>query len=361
VPAVYDDTVSEWLRRMGGDHHDHLRDWLALLTAPEKALPALYIKSAPGTGKSLLLMGLARLFEGGAIGLGEVLVDRFRTGMLLSPLATADEGLATDHNIAIAFRDLITTARHRVEPKGQALVDLEARFRTIICANNQGALPLPDKLSPDDRAAIIDRVLYIEPLSGDMSPARMFDNGPQLGWAPEGEDDGKVARHVAWLIQNHEQVTAPGRLAIATYDTPWHKRLSQGGALGDRMVQSLARMLKETKACTNYGVMLGSELTQDNFRLVPKRNSSKNELFVDLTSVKECWKGMHDHRLPDDIRFREVLNSMGTSRQLRRHTDKHSRMRGWSIPLDKFTDYLLDHGGIDVATQLGIDIPEGEE
>lgn len=121
--------IHEWLRVFGGDT---LLDWVACVTRLDKPAAALYVEGPPGTGKNVLVDGLARLWhKGGASAFKDVVGSNFNDSLTRCPLIHADEGIPKTDTIIDDLRRLIGSGTQPLNRKFMPVVSLEGNPRLI--------------------------------------------------------------------------------------------------------------------------------------------------------------------------------------------------------------------------------------
>ncbi len=202
--------IAEWLRLMTGDCHDVALTWIAAVTRLDKICSALVLIGPPGCGKTLLAIGLSRLWsEHGPTTLAQAFAN-FNDSLLKSPLCFADEQLPKDFRGYAQTGQLREHVQAMVRPlKKKFLPDasLVGATRTIVAANSDAVFASKDVLTANDIEAIADRLLYVEALVA----GKTFLAGRDVSAWVESD---LIAEHALWLRDHHKWVPE-GRFLIA--------------------------------------------------------------------------------------------------------------------------------------------------
>ncbi len=221
LSPVFDEDIDAWLDAMGGDR---LKDWLAKAVDLSVPVCGLYINSAPGSGKNMLVQGLARLFNPMCRTTRYAeLIGTFNPTLLRSPIIWADEHVPHDMfkgSDSGVFRQVVGNGVHTVRELYASPAVLNGYPRVIITANNSDALRIRDEVGPSDLDAIRTRIGYLDPGSAgvdwlkETAKARGFDTTRQLtnGWIRG------IARHVLWLAE-HREVIPGSRFAVEGWES----------------------------------------------------------------------------------------------------------------------------------------------
>jgi hypothetical protein len=226
LEPAFDADVAEWLALLAGrapgaqsgGKVDALLDWLAAVTMLAEPAPALYLKGEPGSGKSVLAMGLARLWGADAPTSMRAVMAQFNGRILECPLVLADEKVPESWSgqpRTEELRELITATAFSVERKGQEAFRVRGSIRAILAANNLKLISSKEEFTREDALALADRFLFVcpHPAARDWFIQR---GGNAFGKILLGEN--RIAKHALWLRQEHEQgrrrIKPGGRLVV---------------------------------------------------------------------------------------------------------------------------------------------------
>jgi hypothetical protein len=188
--------VERLIAELTGAYAPQLTLWLAGLLRTDLPCRALILSGKPGTGKSMILAGIGRLWPQGASKMRDVLGRRFNSEVTSSGLAVADDDTSsTETGTALAayLREGVNDRTQRLERKGHDVQRVDGCMRYAVATNDAVALirgAVSWELNDESLHAFGDRVLHI-PVVGHW---RHADVDP--GELVEGD---ALARHVLWL------------------------------------------------------------------------------------------------------------------------------------------------------------------
>lgn len=224
LESKFDEGVDEWLESLGGFQAELLFDWLA--SAPVLAEPcaAIYLEGGPGVGKTLLADAVARLWTvDGPTPIKQVVSD-FNEGVLKCPLILADEcmpKILKDADGTGDLRQLIQARGMEVNRKFKSLATLRGSTRIVLAANNRHMLDSSEVLTPEDIAAISERILFIHA----KPVARKVLDGFGHEAVRRFVKEDLVAKHVLWLRDNRV-VQRSHRFLVSGVDSALHRSLT---------------------------------------------------------------------------------------------------------------------------------------
>lgn len=256
VKGQYHPEVAKWLDLIGGTDPEGLLDWLACVTyTVDQPLCALYIKGAPGIGKSLLGKGVASLWNGPPADYNRTMSGEFNSGFIMNPVLFADEGVVVDRNngaaASLKFRDVVSSTSHTIRELYKAPVSLLGAMRVLVCANDDNGLPFKESLGADGIEAIVQRVMYIEadPAAADYLRALGGREGIGDKWAPPTNEPGAIAEHLIWLRDNRKVVAREGsRFMVAGKPTHWHREFGARQGIKPNTLQVVYALLQRGRA-----------------------------------------------------------------------------------------------------------------
>jgi hypothetical protein len=190
------EAVERLVAELAGPYAPQLTLWLAGLLRTDLPCRALILSGKPGTGKSMILAGVGRLWPQGASKMRDVLGRRFNSEVTSSGLAVADDDTSsTETGTALAayLREGVNDRTQRLERKGHDVQRVDGCMRYAVATNDAVALirgAVSWELNDESLHAFGDRVLHI-PVVGHWTSA---DVDPSL--LVEGDE---IARHVLWL------------------------------------------------------------------------------------------------------------------------------------------------------------------
>ena len=228
IDPQHDPDIAEWLGLLGGQP---LLDWIRVLH-DEEPVPALWFTGAPQTGKTLLVIGLSRLFSYQQPVTMARALGRFNQDLARTPLVFADEEIPKTFSgrpQIDLLKALISDPSHVIEQKYGSTSELRGCLRVIMCSNNEGMIRGSYDLTAADADALAQRVSHFH-IDGERAEQikRIFARcDVQRRWL----DQGALARHLAWVIANHPEPARGPRLRLAPCSAKLRERLvTQSGA-----------------------------------------------------------------------------------------------------------------------------------
>ena len=250
IEAVHHADCAEWLEHIAGDDLDGVLDWLFWFPHLQHNVCALFLCGAPAAGKSMLGQALSQ-FWGGEFCSFDHAMGNFTGQLRKSGLVWLDEGTRAKEASA-AFRRLVANDRHQIEQKHRDPETVRGCFRLLITANREGALPLDDVQSVEDVRAILERVRFVHVSEAASNWLRGKGGRAYTEeWVTRKDGrPGKLAEHIAWIIQHHTPRTSShgDRFKVQGRPTAWHYRALYSGAVG-----SVLSVVAEQVALDNSG------------------------------------------------------------------------------------------------------------
>lgn len=204
VEAEWCQEIDNWLRKLTGPAYEYVMDWIASCGDLSQAAPLLCIAGDNNVGKSLLALGLARLFGQGKPSNGNKLTQ-FNGSLRKCPIVEYEEYL----NMSLdEFKAAVTSTSTEIESKGVDRAVVKGALRLFCSANSFQIFKSRKALTPADCAAIGDRVIMVQ--------ARMkageLDKEQAVGWL----NSGALERHMRWVVDNRVP-EASARLGCRPY------------------------------------------------------------------------------------------------------------------------------------------------
>lgn len=197
--------AERWLGLLGGQERERLLDWVASVTRLDQPCAALYLEGPPGTGKSLLAQGLARIWTTGAPTEMRDALGDFNDRIAHCPLIVADECVPKDrmgNPRTEEIRELISSRCRTFKVKNIPASDLIGAVRVVITANNRNLLTGYGELTPEDVQAICARLLHVQ------TNARAAEYLASLPREHRTQlvESNEIAKHALWLRDNRKVI-----------------------------------------------------------------------------------------------------------------------------------------------------------
>lgn len=298
IEPAYDANIDKWLRLFGGAKEEKLLDWVA--TAPQLDQPtcAIYAHGPKDTGKSLLALGLSRIWWRAPTEMRDY-TDSFNSAIADCPLVFADEQLPP--NVTSGdLRVMIGSSSHTLRRKGIPNATLSGCLRVIIAANTPDLIDRFEKedFKKEDIAAIAARILYIQV---DPAAAAFLES---LGGASGGTKDwvtgDKIAAHALWLSQNRK-VQHGKRFLVEGPVENFHRRLATTGRDRNLVIEWIVRALTHS-----WTAVIGDEY--------PHFRYGHGKIFVNASFISTKWKDIFedDYHPPTTAKVARAITPIST-------------------------------------------------
>ncbi len=331
VTPKYDPKIAKWLELLAGPKAQRLNQWLAATTSLHQPCAALYMEGAPGAGKSLLAVGVSRIWTTDRPASLDEALDNFNEQIMRCPLIFGDECAPTDSRGRLKtpeLRELIQARTRPLKRKYKPNATLLGCARIILAANNTNLLETAEHLTEHDIAAIVERFFYLP--CQEIAVAYLQDIGPQAiePWLEEG-----IARHCLWLSENIE-VPRTSRFLVSGEASDLTRSLASGTGLRSYVCQWLVKYL----------------LSPGQFRSSPQRHLIRvrgGRLYVNVQALAENWNLYIQTRSdpPSPANIAKALAGLSKEAWIRDAQDPEKKMRCRIVDLTllhewgKNTDY----------------------
>jgi hypothetical protein len=283
--------IQTWLKLLGL----HTIDLLSVFPKFDQLAPALVLTGPRSSGKTLLALGMGRVYGSDPIE-GELAFQNFNaTLMIHQPIIFMDEKVASAYKRegTTLIRRFTTQGSRMLDEKYMARVELRGYPRLIIAANNIDVLTTDEEMSADDRAAFAERLVHCDTTHGLSYLAAHADN-VRDEWLGKNH----LAEHILWLSENWQIVNKGTRFAVASNHTPLHDGLaSRSGVAGDVAYWLLSFLASPERVVNAY--------------LPIEHNKENATLRVNSQAVVEGWAYyLRDYRPPSVSQIGRALRSL---------------------------------------------------
>jgi hypothetical protein len=262
LAARYSADIDAWLQRLAGERYLDLIGWLAHVPDLAHPLTGLVLTGPKSVGKSLLAMGLSRLWcTTGPSKLADAMGD-FNATLERCPMVHADEAEIPKDVRGVErtgdLREFVQSTQRLVNEKFRRQVTLEGAARLQISANNENVFSLHADLTDHDLDAIAERFTHIRcsPLAAEYLEAK----GGREGIASWIEGDGLPA-HVLWLAEQHGNIWR-GRFGVESDSNckGLADTLAVRSGVRSKICELVVRVLSNTEPLADGAYVIGKEL-----------------------------------------------------------------------------------------------------
>lgn len=260
----FDAEIDGWLRAWAGTRYEKVCAWLGHAVAFEDGpICALSIAGAPGIGKKMVALGLSECIDNEVYADGREF-EGFQTYLMKTPFLVINEGFPKpsphQQDPADRFRAYVGGDPIHVRPIYQAHMAIRSPVRIVFLANNLdvvGSLSHGRDLSPDDREALVQRLLHIDcpPEAALWLPGRgglRYTGMRGRRWVrgDSGEkSDYVLARHILYLYENRPPVPSGARFLVEGEVSPELLRiLSRRSGSAPIVIETIVRMIESKVA-----------------------------------------------------------------------------------------------------------------
>jgi hypothetical protein len=279
----FDPDIDDWLGMFGGGDSSIVLDWVAGVSQLTRQCAALALIGPPGTGKSTLGLGLARLWHEAGPTRWELSVGaNFNESMTQCPLIELSEGIDTPKGTSSAFRALTGTQELVINPKGLSPYSVIGCVRIMITSNDDTVLndiTGTRELSNASVHAVAERLIYINvnpKAKNFLDSLKKRDPRTIDRWINES----LIARHALWLRDNRA-LSPTSRFLVRGHVTPIHQRLVAKKKDSESLLEWIT------------GYMSNPTLFEKNFRTkkrVPYTSIGDDMLLLNGPEIQETWE-----------------------------------------------------------------------
>lgn len=280
----FDAEVDEWLQALGGDSYQRLCDWIGhALDLTGGPICALSIAGPQGTGKGMLVQGLAECIDTGVYADTKEFGE-FQGMLTRTPILFLNEGLPGakpgTKDVADAFRALVDGSPTVINEKYMPPMTVYSPVRVVIAANNQDVVSMlagKRDLTPDDQAALALRLFHIDSDDAAQKYLRakggyMHTGRPGNRWirgASGDASDHVLAKHFMWLYKHRCPVPQGNRLLVeGQMDAEIVRRLSTRSGSAPEIVETIIQMIESNEPIIDGRVIVDGKVYVTNAGVV---------------------------------------------------------------------------------------------
>lgn len=328
IEPEFDKTVDEWLRLLAGDRADVMLDWIAGLLVHDRPNSILFMPGDPGVGKSLLVRGLARVWNvDGATNIQNV-VQNFNDVLRECPLVVLDEGKWDKWtDVTTLLRSLVTDSKRTINKKYHQQIELSGHIRMMITANNFNIFAGDEhSLTPADQQAFAQRFLEVTPHIEAKKFLQKLPHSQRDGLA----SDNRIAKHALWLGANRVVHNEESRFWVTGDDA---------GSLADKITGSDKKFGSWVHEWVAKYLTNPAQIEREQGALIWRRDG---RVIVSPEAVVETWeKTLKNRKPPQSLEIANVLKTL-SSGKLVAFPDKSAR--GFELRTDTIVRWSEEHG-----------------
>jgi len=352
IEPQFSEAVDRWLQVFAGEKYEKILDWIAVATRQEEACASLFVRGAEGSAKSLLALGLSRIWtDEGPVKLSVALGEGFNADMMRCPLILGDEKMPTNNKgqpRTEELRSLITEGHHQFRQKYRDDATLRGNARVILTANNEEMLRTAQALTNDDIQAISKRILAIHVSEA----ARLYVE--ELTYEQRGALLDAIAPHALWLAANRT-VTRGMRFIVDGDGEAARSMIVSAGLRGPLLHWATTFIINPRHAHT-----LLVQKSMGGWICV--RNK---KLHISTPALLEVWEVYTTNRKPPEIReLSQALRGVSEKdqKQLRIKTATGEEIRKWVWVIDtaNLLRWAEDFGSVD-EVKAALDVFEEQQ
>ena len=318
----FDVQIDTWLRLMAVDEGDteQILDYVAGVSQLHRPCAALHLMGPPGTGKSVFIEGLSKLWTtGGATPYRMAVGAAFNESIATCPLIELSEG--TDEQGFIrgtssAFRDLIGSVSVKINPKGLTPYSVTGCARVVIASNDYEILrdiTGGRELSNEALEAVAERLAIVPvglPAKEYMNALKANDPHTIDRWLQED----LLARH-ALHLRDSRPLSKDARFLI-------HGKVTAA-------MQTLVVHRPPSEALLEWIVGFATDPGEFNKgfsvnRVKPHSRIGNGELLLNSTEIQKKWTAYMDEKVapkPSVTGLGRMLGKLGKSGAVNKMVD----------------------------------------
>lgn len=336
-----------WLGLLAGSKKSLLDDWLATVHDLTWPTAAIYFQGQKDVGKGMFAAAVAR-GRGSSVTNYDDIATGFNSALRDCPIVFLDEGSAPVVSGSAGFRSLIGETSRRLEEKYYPTATLHGAVRLIIAANNADALKIREDLSPEDEAAIGERVLHIlVPQEAAHYLISLGGREATADWVTNADGSaGKIPQHIRFLQENRQVRRGP-RFAVHGDVSDWISAAARRPGLPQDMLLAIANALVRQPANDHPRYERAPEGPFADCSSMDCKAVwiGDSEALVSTSRIFKAWRFLTGReRRPTMPRIADALKTVSTKED--RPVIKKKRVYVKHVPATRI---------LDVAEQLGLD------
>ncbi len=336
--------IQRYVELLGGVHHEKLKDWLATCTDLSRPTCALYFSGASGSGKSLFMSAISRLYTTGAPSLLKDAFSNFNDTILNCPFLVTDDSPLPPSVTSGDIREIIGVIARPLKRKYMPSAELQGAVRIIIGANRDDVLSFNETLSTDELDATAQRIMHI--VTTDESRRYLLENNHRH-WVTED----LFARYVLWLRKNR-RVDSTGRWLVEGHMPEMRAKLATSGP-NARFCEWIVGYLSDEAARMKNTAQAACVQLREGMDASGTGNGV-GELWINAQAISHQWDaytielGRNDRPAPE--RASMALKGLSTAHKSFKVKvgAKASVLQFWRINLDHVFDWAVRSGTGDV-------------
>lgn len=350
IEPEYDAQCDEWLHAILAGRYGKILEALASLRHLRVPCAAILLGGAGGAGKEMLIRSVAAQFGQPPVAFEKAL-QKHNDDLIRCPVVFLDEQAKTA-TAPSDLKSLVGNALHAVEPKGQAVAQVEGYVRLWIATNLPDPVGFARALRGEaedstSHEATAQRILYVD--VPDAARQWLDDHGNQQTtkhWVtgPDGAP-GTLVRHLRHLLATTSEDLPATRFFAAPEDSTWMDRLTEAGGVETEIMGAILDLIA-LQHTTSGKARLGR--LQDGLHLAPEG------AYVRAAGLRAEWEAlMGPGRKPWRGKTLDAaLTNLAGRGERTRGVEAWGRVRAQLVPLAKLQRAadLRGDGPLDMGT-----------